>query len=254
VLKTLRKELDEDRTKTYVMEISPLGLVEMTRQNVTDGVREILTKGCPTCDGEGVVLSEETVAISAERKLRELANEKPKVEAFLIQVNPRVTHLLVNGPGRPIMEVERDTGKHFHFEGSEGLPVDHFAVTQEGTREDVEARALPFREGEEVLVKIDEPHMYAEDDAVAKVDGYTIAVAGAGRFIGDKRLVRIESVGRTAASAVLADLSPEEEADAAAAAEESPDGDKPARRRRGRRGGRGRGGGGRAKAEAASSE
>jgi ribonuclease G len=51
VLKTLRKMLDEDRTKTYVMEISPLGLVEMTRQNVTDGVREILTKTCPVCDG-----------------------------------------------------------------------------------------------------------------------------------------------------------------------------------------------------------
>src|SRR3954462_10672014 len=41
VLKTLRKSLDEDRTKTFVVEISPLGLVEMTRQNVTDGVREI---------------------------------------------------------------------------------------------------------------------------------------------------------------------------------------------------------------------
>src|SRR5215216_1550002 len=50
VLKTLRKALDEDRTKTYVVEISPLGLVEMTRQNVTDGVREILTKTCPTCE------------------------------------------------------------------------------------------------------------------------------------------------------------------------------------------------------------
>ena len=37
VLKVLRKALDEDRTKTFVVEISPLGLVEMTRQNVTDG-------------------------------------------------------------------------------------------------------------------------------------------------------------------------------------------------------------------------
>ena len=78
VLKTLRKMLDEDRTKTYVMEISPLGLVEMTRQNVTDGVREILTKTCPTCDGEGVVLSEETVAIEVERKLRDLVAERPE--------------------------------------------------------------------------------------------------------------------------------------------------------------------------------
>ena len=67
MLKTLRKSLDEDRTKTYVVEISPLGLVEMTRQNVTDGVREIMTKPCPTCEGEGVVLSEETVAIEVDR-------------------------------------------------------------------------------------------------------------------------------------------------------------------------------------------
>ena len=50
VLKTLRKSLDEDRTKTFVVEISPLGLVEMTRQNVTDGVREIMTRPCPTCE------------------------------------------------------------------------------------------------------------------------------------------------------------------------------------------------------------
>ncbi len=235
VLKTLRKTLDEDRTKTYVMEISPLGLVEMTRQNVTDGVREILTKTCPTCDGEGVVLSEETVAIEVERKLRDLVAEHPDSEAYLIQINPRVTALLVNGPGRPILELERELGKHFHFEGSEGLPLDHFAVTLEGTRADVEERALPFREGEEVLLKIDEPHMYAEDDAVAKIDGYVISVAGGGRHIGDKRLVRIESVGRTAAAGVLADAPPDEES------EDDSDGDGAARgRRRGRRGGRGR--------------
>ena len=75
VLKTLRKALDEDRTKTFVVEISPLGLVEMTRQNVTDGAREIMTKTCPTCDGEGVVKSEETIAIEAERRLREIVAE-----------------------------------------------------------------------------------------------------------------------------------------------------------------------------------
>jgi ribonuclease G len=99
--------------------------------------------------------------------------------------------------------------------------------------------------------------MYAEDDAVAKLDGYVIAVAGAGRFIGEKRLVRIESVGRTAASGALADLSPEEEKAAAerssAAAAAASDGDKPKPRRRGRRGGRGRGGASREKAETAPS-
>ena len=99
VLKTLRKALDEDRTKTYVMEISPLGLVEMTRQNVTDGVREILTKPCPTCAGEGVVLSEETVSIEVERKLRDLAAERPTPEAFLIRCTRAVASMLVGGQG-----------------------------------------------------------------------------------------------------------------------------------------------------------
>jgi len=202
VLKTLRKSLDEDRTKTYVVEISPLGLVEMTRQNVTEGVREILTKTCPTCEGEGVVLSEETVAIDTERKLREVAAERSG-PAFLIQVHPRVATLVAGGPGRPLLQIEEETGKLFHFEGSEGLPLDHFAVSMEGKLEEIEERALPFREGEEVLVTIEEPHMYSEDDAVAKLDGYVISVASAVKLIGKKTLVRIESVGRSAASATL---------------------------------------------------
>jgi ribonuclease G len=242
VLKTLSKALDEDRTKTYVVEISPLGLVEMTRQNVTEGVREILTKTCPTCDGESVVLSEETVAIDVERRLRELAAERPAAQAFLIRIHPRVATLLAGGPGRPLLEIEEETGKHFHFEGSEGLPIDHFAVALEGSREAVEERALPFQEGEEVLVAIEEPHMYAEDDAVAKLDGYVISVAGAGRLVGKKTLVRIENVGRSAASATLvegADVIDAPTNGASTSVRSQPDEEaKP--RRRGRRGGRGR--------------
>ena len=53
VLKTLRKSLDEDRTKTYVVEISPLGLVEMTRQNVTDGRARDPHEDLPHLRGRG---------------------------------------------------------------------------------------------------------------------------------------------------------------------------------------------------------
>ncbi|MEA2444025.1 MAG: ribonuclease [Thermoleophilales bacterium] len=242
VLKTLRNMLEEDRTKTYVMEVSPLGLVEMTRQNVTDGVREILTKTCPTCDGEGVVLSEETVALQVERWLRDLVIERPEPEAFLIQVHPSVSSLLINGPGRPLLGIEEEVNKHFHFEGSEALPIDTFKVLMEGTIDSITERALPFREGEEVLVKLEEPHMYNEDDAVAKIDGYLISVTSAGRNIGEQKLVRIERVGRSSAVASLVDngVGP---ANAAHDDEDDDDDDspeKPKRTRRGRRGGRGR--------------
>ena len=57
VEEALQTELERDRTKTYVVEISPLGLVEMTRQNVTDGPREVMTRKCPTCGGDGIVVS-----------------------------------------------------------------------------------------------------------------------------------------------------------------------------------------------------
>ena len=146
VMKTLRKTLDEDRTKTFTAEISKLGLVEMTRQNVTEGVREIMTSPCPTCDGEGVIRSEETIAIEFERKLRDVAVEHPDDEAFLVQINPRVSTQFTGHGSRVLHALEADTGKSFLFEGSEGLTLDHFAITFTGTREQVEERALPFRQ------------------------------------------------------------------------------------------------------------
>ncbi|MGH2831853.1 MAG: Rne/Rng family ribonuclease, partial [Solirubrobacteraceae bacterium] len=205
VMKTLRKALDEDRTKTFTAEISKLGLVEMTRQNVTEGVREIMSQPCPTCEGEGVIRSEETIALEFERRLAEVAAENPDAEAFLVQINPRITAQFTGHSSRALHALETQTGKFFHFEGSEGLVLEHFAITFQGTRAEVEERALPFREGDEVLVSIVEPHMYDVDDAVAKIDGYIISIAGAARHVGEQRLVRIEQVGRTAASALLLD-------------------------------------------------
>src|SRR5215210_4599672 len=231
VLKVLRKALDEDRTKTFVVEISPLGLVEMTRQNVTDGVREIMTKACPTCEGEGVVKSEETVAIEVERKLRRLvkAAGEEGAEAYLVRLNPRVTGYFTADAARNLHALEHETGRRFFFEGSEGLPLEHFAITQEGTREEIETQAVPFSEGDEVHVHIVEPHMYNDDDAVAKVDGYMIEVVNAIPYVGEKKLVLIEDAGRTGARAVL--VGPEAEEAAAAAVDRAKAAKARARRR-----------------------
>ena len=85
--------------------------------------------------------------------------------------------------------------------------------------------------------------MYNVDDAVARVDSYIVSVTGAGRFVGDRRLVRIESVGRAAATASLVGGAEEDNGNGADDAEGgSPNGDpvesSSSRRRRGRRGGR----------------
>ncbi len=229
VLKTLKKALDADKTKSYVMEVSPLGLVEMTRQNVTDGVREILTERCPTCDGEGVVRSAETMSIEVLRSLRELAAAESQPEAFLIRVNPNVAAELV-AEDSGLAELEEETGKHFHFEGGDALAIETYEVVDRGTRDEIEARALPFSVGEEVLVTIEEPHMYNADDAVARVDSYIVSVTGGGSHVGERRLVRIETVARSAATAALLDENGEKV--------ESPPSGESGVRRRGRRGGR----------------
>jgi ribonuclease G len=235
VLKTLRKTLDEDRTKTFTAEISKLGLVEMTRQNVTEGVREIMTRACPVCGGDGVVLSEETIAIEFERRMRELAARAPrKIEAFLIRMHPHVSSQFTGNQARVLHALEAETGRHFHFTGSEGLPHDHFDVVLEGSDADVREQAIPFRAGDEVLVTIVEPHMYEVDDAVAKVDGYIISVVDGGAHVGEKRLVRIEEAGRSAATAVLVEGQPASANGARAKSDAKKADDKPAPKRRSR--------------------
>jgi ribonuclease G len=203
-------------------------------------VREILTKPCPTCDGEGVVESEETVAIQVVRRLRDLVDGdagSAGAAAFLLRVNPRVAAELLREDS-PLHELEEKSGKHFHFEGGEALPLDTFEVVESGTRAEIEERALPFQVGDEVLVRIEEPHMYNVDDAVARVDSYIVSVTGGGRFVGDRRLVRIESVERSAATASLID-GPGGDSDADPAAPDGGSVESPAsKRRRGRRGGR----------------
>ena len=127
----LRTELERDRTKTYVVEISPLGLVEMTRQNVTEGPREILTRKCPTCGGDGVVISEQSAAIDLERRLRTLARGS-RVQAYRVEVNARVASLLIGSGASRLQEIEAASRRRFFLVPKEDVHLDHFLVLEQG--------------------------------------------------------------------------------------------------------------------------
>jgi ribonuclease E len=58
VLRRLRETLAKDKTRTQVFDVSHLGLVEMTRKNVSAGLLESFSEPCPTCGGRGVLLHE----------------------------------------------------------------------------------------------------------------------------------------------------------------------------------------------------
>jgi len=201
VEEALRNELERDRTKTYVVEISPLGLVEMTRQNVTDGPREILTKKCPTCAGDGIVLSEASAALEVERRLRTLAAGS-RAQAFRVEVSPRVASLLLGPGGSRLAEIEEASKKRFFLVPKEGVHADHAAVLAEGKLADLQPES-PVAEGSEVELKLVELDKHDARSAVGKLDGIDIVVGAAAKLVGKKVKVRIDRVLEGTAYATL---------------------------------------------------
>jgi ribonuclease G len=193
VEEALKSELERDRTKTYVVEISPLGLVEMTRQNVTDGPREILTRKCTVCHGDGVVLSEASAAVDAERRLRELAASAPRTKAFSVELNAAVASVLI-GPGAARLQaIEEETRRRFLIESREDVPTDHFEELGKGTYESLAPKA-PVEEGSEISLKLVEIGLYDSSSAIGKLDGLAVSVGGGSSLVGKRAKVRIERV------------------------------------------------------------
>ncbi len=56
VIRLFRRELDRDRSRTQVFDISPLGLVQMTRKSVSTGIVDAFSDPCPTCEGRGILI------------------------------------------------------------------------------------------------------------------------------------------------------------------------------------------------------
>jgi ribonuclease G len=203
VEEALKNELEKDRTKTYVVEISPLGLVEMTRQNVTDGPREILTVACPTCSGDGIVVSHETHAVDVERKLRELVTTS-RNQAYEVEVHAHAAAIVV-GPGASrLAEIEEETGRRFFLKAREDVPGDHFAVLARGPVSRLQPKSLPLAEGSEIRVRLEERDPHSPGDGLGKSNGLRVAVAGGGSLLGKTVKATVARVLGDVAYAVLA--------------------------------------------------
>jgi ribonuclease G len=173
----------------------------MTRQNVTDGPREILTKKCPTCGGDGIVVSERTAAVDVERRLRALATGSRK-QAYRVELNAKVASMLLGPAASRLAELEAQTKRRFFLVPKERVHTDHLVVLAEGKLEDLAPKA-PVEEGAQLQVQLVEVGLHDPSSAVAKVDGYDVCVAGAAGLVGKKVKVRIERALDGAAYASL---------------------------------------------------
>ncbi len=72
LLQKFRETLARDKTRTQVYDVSALGLVEMTRKNVSKSLLENFSEACPHCQGRGVILDEEAALRGARFQAEEL--------------------------------------------------------------------------------------------------------------------------------------------------------------------------------------
>lgn len=109
VLKELRQEAKKDKTKTNIVGLTGLGLVEMTRKKSRQTIDALTHETCPYCAGTGRVPSAQTIGIQICRKLREhgkcLKNGRP----LLIEAHPSVVRWLRQD--RRIERLEEDLSR-----------------------------------------------------------------------------------------------------------------------------------------------
>jgi len=93
VLAALNEAVRADRTKVHVLDLTALGLVEITRKRVYQDLEELMRMPCPYCEGRGRVLSPQSAAVRARRELRR-AVATTRATVVVAQVHPDVAALL----------------------------------------------------------------------------------------------------------------------------------------------------------------
>ena len=93
VLDTLKEELKKDRTKSNVLGITQLGLVEMTRKKTRHCIGNTLQVTCPYCNGDGRVLSPETVVLKVRKAMMKRFYEESMAH-YLVEVHPSVAEMI----------------------------------------------------------------------------------------------------------------------------------------------------------------
>jgi ribonuclease G len=115
VMRALEKALERDHARTYVCDVSPLGLIEMTRKRTRESLEHVLCGVCPTCEGRGTIKSAETVCYEI---FREILREARQFDAreLLVLAAQDVVDLLVDEESGSLAELESFIGIPIRFQ------------------------------------------------------------------------------------------------------------------------------------------
>lgn len=172
VMTALRGAFKDDRMRTRIMHITPLGLVEMTRKRTSMSLQQKLTTACPCCQGHGFILSAETMAgrISEELRLRAAQED---AEAFAIISDPRVCLTLIGPQGEDADRLEEELGKQLYFRADEGIHPERYDI-QAGTKKEIEKQFPTFRKGRKLTITPDVVLPIPGEALIAVIEGIVV--------------------------------------------------------------------------------
>jgi ribonuclease G len=119
VLQALTARLADDNAKAQIMDVSPLGLVEMTRKRNRESLERILCQACPSCEGRGFVKTAETVCYEIFREIVR-QHRQFDVQELLVLARPEVIERLLDEESASVAELEELTKTPIRLQ-SEGL-------------------------------------------------------------------------------------------------------------------------------------
>ena len=94
LLEYMREQVKQDRTKTNIVDITALGLVEITRKKSRQNFESIRFSECPCCHGRGRIESPETVCIDISRDIRSMERFSHARAGYGVEVHPQVAEEL----------------------------------------------------------------------------------------------------------------------------------------------------------------
>src|SRR5207237_82302 len=122
VVVALEEAVQADRTKIHIIDLTGLGLVELTRKRVYQSLDEIMRIPCPYCEGRGRVLSPQSMAVRVRRELARAARAS-RAPCLVAEVHPEVAAILA-GDARWTDTISRESGKTIFVRSRPGAPLE----------------------------------------------------------------------------------------------------------------------------------
>ncbi|RJP16146.1 MAG: Rne/Rng family ribonuclease [Candidatus Abyssobacteria bacterium SURF_5] len=138
LLKELEEAFKSDRTKVYVLGITELGLVQMTRKRVKLSLTPSLCEPCPYCGGTGWVKSATTTRIQALRQLERQCRENGR-RALTLTAHKDVIEQLREREGDTLAKLEKQHGRKIQLKASPDCHLEFFSIIETGAGELLES-------------------------------------------------------------------------------------------------------------------